>query len=179
MEIFNLVNNRLKEKGFKRMELKEIEELGAQTYKSTIIHVVVTKIQVDEQVRNLKSYSNKVRNILLNRAININNTYLLFCYENHIDYETFFMIERDTQGLRKYVIRDYMDLNRIPFLDNLEEFSKGLTEVKTEPDEDYYLSYIHDLLEKKNGNNEKLKKPEIEEAFKLILDLVEGRNENK
>ena len=119
MDIFNVINNRLIEKGFQSLDLLEIEKLGAVIYRSSINHVVLKKIHTYEEIDEIKTFSSKIRSIQLDEKVNISNTYLLFCITKSIDYETFFMIERDTNALRKYVIRNEMDLNRIIFLDNL------------------------------------------------------------
>jgi hypothetical protein len=179
VDIFNFTNNRLIEKGFEPYDSLEIEGLGAVTYRSSINHVVMKKIHTNEELRDIKSYSTKIRNIMLDERVNICNTYLFFCIGERTDYETFFMIERDTTALRKYVIRNEMDLNRIPFLDILTEDSKIFVEdIKKNQEENFYLPKIFDFITSHNGNHNKLSPVEIETSVKMIIDLVEKRYES-
>lgn len=181
MDTFNFTNNRLIEKGFKPTESQEIEKLGAVTYSSPINHVVLKKIHTHEQLLDIRSYSTDIRNIILNEKLNINNTYLLFCINEEIDYETFFLIERDTRSLRKYVIRNEKDLNRIPFLDNIkvnENVNINIEKEKGEEEDNYYLLKVFDFLTENSGQHNKLSKEQIESSVKMIIDLVEKRYEN-
>lgn len=178
MDIYNTINNRLIEKGFKSFDSPEIEDLGAVTYRSFINHVVLKKIHTHAELQDIRSYSTNIRNIMLNDNVNINNTYLLFCINEKINYETFFMIERDTRALRKYVIRNEKDLNRIPFLDNLIENAKGSINVKKEQEDNFYLLKIFDLLTAYSGQHNKLSKEQIDTSVKMIIDLVEEKYEH-
>lgn len=180
MDIFNLTNNRLIEKGFQPYNSLEIEGLGAVIYRSPIKHVVMKKIHTKEELRDIRSYSSKIRNILLDDGVNICNTYLFFCIGEHTDYETFFMIERDTTALRKYVIRNEMDLNRIPFLDILIEEIEvfGEEDIKKRNENNYYLPKIFDFITAHDGHQNKLSPVEIETSIKMIIELVEKRYES-
>lgn len=178
MDIYNSINNRLIEKGFKSIESQEIEDLGAVTYRSTINHVVLKKIHTHAELQDIRSFSTKIRNIMLNGNVNINNTYLLFCISGEINYETFYMIERDTRAFRKYVIRNEMDLNRIPFLDNLIENEKSSINVKSEQEDNFYLLKIFDFLSIHSGQHNKLSKEQIDNSVKKIIDLVEEKYEH-
>ncbi|MCP3742385.1 ABC-three component system middle component 1 [Rossellomorea sp. BNER] len=179
MDIFNLTNNRLIENGFEPYDLLEIEGMGSAIYRSSIYHVVMKKIHSNEELKDIKSYSTNIRNIMLNERVNTCNTYLFFCIDKQIDYETFFRIERDTTALRKYVIRNEMDFKRIPFLDNLtEETQNGVEELKNNQDENFYLLKIYDFITSHNGHHNKLSQLEIETSVKMIIDLVEKQYES-
>lgn len=178
MDIYNFINNRLIEKGFQSIESQEIEGLGAISYRSTINHVVLKKIHTHSEVEDIRSFSTNVRNIMLNDNVNINNTYLLFCINEKIDYETFFKIERDTIALRKYVIRNEKDLNRIPFLDNLIENTNVSINVKREQEDNFYLLKIFDFLRTYSGQHNKLSKEQVDTSVKKIIDLVEEKYEH-
>lgn len=178
MDIYNFINNRLIEKGFESINSPEIEDLGAITYKSNINQVVLKKIHILSEVQDIRAFSIKIRNIMINENVNINNTYLLFCTNEKVDYETFFKIERDTSALRKYVIRNEKDLNRIPFLDNLIENANVSINVKREQEDDFYLLKIFDLLRTYSGQHNKLSKEQIDTSVKKIIDLVEEKYEH-
>lgn len=177
MDIFNVINNRLIKKGFQSMDSLEIEKLGAVIYRSPINHVVLKKIHTYDEIGEIMSFSSKIRSIQLDAKVNISNTYLLFCIMKELDYETFFMIERDTKALRKYVIRNEMDLNRIPFLDDLMNVSKDGIDIKEKQEENFYLKKIYDFLKIHNGQNNKLDNIAIEESINMIIDMVEDRYE--
>jgi len=53
-------------------------------------------------------------------GVNIWNSYMLICIEGSVEsyFDLVMGIERDTTALRKYIIWQESDLNRIPFLDN-------------------------------------------------------------
>jgi hypothetical protein len=179
MDIFNFTNNRLIEMGFEPCELIEIEELGAVSYRSHTHHVVMKKIHTNEELDNIKSFSTKVWNIMLGERVNICNTYLLICTDKPIDYETFFVIERDTTALRKYVIRNEKDLNRIPFLDDVtDDEANNEEEIKEHQNENVYLQKVYEFITSHNGHHTKLDTEEIETSVKMIIDLVEQKNES-
>jgi len=182
VDTFNFTNNRLIEKGFKPTESQEIEDLGAVTYRSSINHVVLKKIHTHEELEDIRAYSTDIRNIILNEKLNVNNTYLLFCINEEIDYETFYLIERDTRALRKYVIRNERDLNRIPFLDNIKENENANINIEKEEgkevEDNYYLLKIFEYLTENTGQHNKLSTEQIEGSVKKIIDLAEKRYEN-
>jgi hypothetical protein len=176
VDIFNSTNNRLIESGFEPLNLLEIENLGSVIYKSPINYVVMKKIHTLKELVDVRTYSSNIRNILLEIGeINIYNVYLLFCIDFKIDYETFFMIERDTKALRKYVVRKETDLNRIPFLDNLTEDLNTEIAVTEDIDENVYLNIILDCIVSVKG---KLSTKEIKTSVNKVMDLVEKNYEN-
>ncbi|MGU3397251.1 ABC-three component system middle component 1 [Priestia sp. D51] len=178
MDIFNSTNNRLIEKGFESIDLLEIENLGAVTYKSSINYVVMKKIHNHQELKNIKSYAAEIRNILLSQKINIWNAYLFFCVSENINYETFFMVERDTKSLRKYVIRNDLDLDRIPFIDNHIGYKKIDPNVTTNSEENPYLTRIFDFITTHNGRQNKFSPTEVEASIKMIIDMVDKRYES-
>jgi hypothetical protein len=181
MDIFNYTNNRLIERSFRAINILEIQSLGAVVYQSDINIVVVKKIHSDLDIKNIRTLSINIRSILLDRNMNVCNSYLILCVNETIDYETFFTIERDTRAIRKYVVRSSVDLNRIPFLDSLIE---GLTTESEEnrtsnKTENIYVNELVNLISSYNGNEKKLSTEEINNSANLILDLVEKNYEIK
>lgn len=177
MDIYNLITNRLEEKGFVQVHMTEIDNLGSAVYKSYINHVVLKKIHVEEQLIDLATYAFDIKNQLLDNGININNSYLFFCFDYDVDYETFFLIERDTVALRKYVILKENDLNRIPFLDDLKSEEKEFDFDNFNEDE-FYLTELEEIINEKNGQMNKLNRNEINAVVKNFLIRIEAQNEN-
>ncbi len=173
MDIYNLILNRLEDKGFEIVEKSDVKNVGATLFKSSIYHVVIKKLHYRDQVDKLASFVFDIKNILMENQININNSYLLLCFDFKIDYETFFVIERDTKALRKYVIVNENDLNRIPFLDNLNEEKEGLI-IEYNAEENIYLAELSDFMNEKEGQQFKLKPSEISEGVERILHIMEG-----
>lgn len=109
---------------------------------------------------------------MLDYKLNINNTYLILCTNIKIDYETFFMIERDTKALRKYVIRNEKDLNRIPFLDNTEGSKGESIQMNYEVEENDYLKEILNYIKENSGQHNKLNTQQIDYSVEMIMKLV-------
>jgi hypothetical protein len=179
VDIFNYTNNCLIDIGFVPYELDEIQGLGAVIYKTSVNHVVMKKIHTNEELNNIGSFSTKIRNIMLNEGVNTSNTYLFICVDEPIEYETFFLIERNTTSLRKYVLRNEIDLNRIPFLDiKSEEVGNSVGKIKENQEQNFYLQKVYEFITSHNGYHNKLSTNEIERSVKMIIDLVEERYEN-
>lgn len=175
MDIYNIAANRLIEKEFNSIECKEIQNIGAVLYQSNINNIILKKIHSVIELSSIKEYSQKIRNIVSNSDFNLFNTYLLICIDmEELDYETFFMIERDTSSLRKYVIRNEMDLNRIPFLDGIkgDQISNLKTQSDIELDDDLKSIYI--FLNEYDGKNKKISTIDIE---KFVNDFEKEVNE--
>lgn len=172
MDIFNLTNNRLIEMDFEVIELEGIDGIGGVVYKSPYNYVVLKKAYTSEELKNITNYSSIIRHIMLENKLNINNTYLIICTNINIDYETFFIVERDTTALRKYVIRNGKDLNRVPFLDNSEHSKSNDFEVVYEIQQNNYLQIILNYIKENSGQHNKLNKQQIDYSIEMIMDLV-------
>jgi len=170
--MFNKVNNKLLEKGFISVESQEAEGLGSALYESKNIRVFLKEIHTDLEIKSLQTYANQIRSLLMEQNKNIYNTYLVLCTSEEIDFETFYMIERNTIALRKYVIRNADDLNRIPFLDDLsgdDSNKSNESNILFSMDYDSKLDIVFDFLEKNNARNTKLKDIQIEEIVSSII----------
>ncbi|WP_434401609.1 hypothetical protein M1Q06_03520 [Planococcus sp. 11815] len=173
MDIYNLILNRLEDKEFEIVENLDVEKIGATLLKSSVYHVVIKKLHYRVQMDILNSFLFDIKSVLMENQININNSYLLLCFDTKIDYETFFIIERDTKALRKYVIVNENDLNRIPFLDNLNEDKVSLN-IDYIAEENIYLTELSSFMNEKQGQQYKLKPSEISEGVERILHIMEG-----
>lgn len=171
MKSFNIVHNRLTEKAFKTLENEDMEKLGFSLYENEKIRVLLKQVHTDLEIENIQLYSNQIRNILLEHSKNIYNTYLIICIDEEIEYEKFFMIERNNIALRKYVIRDEKDLIRIPFLDNITDETENNPKNLNDIEFDIELKSVFSILEQYDSKNIKLKDYQIEE---IVNNLMQG-----
>lgn len=178
MDIFNLTHNRLIENGFKVDTAIEMENMGSVFYRSKIHNVILRKIHNTEEIKSIKSFSLNVRGIMMDYEENIWNTYLLFCIPNEVDAETNYEIERNTIAIRKYVICNEADLNRVPFLDEFKEVKKINKSDKELEETNEYIKVIIDFLKVNLGHQNKLDKNQIDEVTKKITDMVGNGYEN-
>lgn len=177
IDIYNLIINRLKDKGFEMLENKDVKEIGAVIFKSSAYHVVIKKLHYIDQLELISSFAFEIKNILMENKVNINNSYLLLCFATKVNYETFFLIERNTKAMRKYAIINENDLNRIPFLDKLNADEVGL-DFEYNKEENIYLSELSSFMNEKKGLQNKLKTNEIDEAVERVMHIMEGNHEN-
>ncbi len=178
MSNFNRVHNRLIQKNFKTLENEEVEREGFSLYVNETISVFLKQIHTELELENIKFYSNQIRLILLEQGKNIYNSYLIICADKEMDYEKFYMIERNNIVLRKYVVRDENDLNRIPFLDNTidEGVNKPDTLQETECTEE--VKRVLSLVKQHDGKNIKLKDNQIEEIVNYLMQGMDINYEN-
>ncbi|HDR3523461.1 hypothetical protein SIL80_23730 [Bacillus cereus group sp. BfR-BA-01119] len=178
MSNFNRVHNRLIQKNFTTLENEEVEREGFSLYVNETISVFLKQIHTELELENIKFYSNQIRLILLEQGTNIYNSYLIICTDKEMDYEKFYMIERNNIVLRKYVVRDENDLNRIPFLDNTidEGINKPDALQETECTEE--VKRVLSLVKQHDGENIKLKDNQIEEIVNYLMQGMDINYEN-
>lgn len=122
----------------------------------------------------------RVKKILRSNNYNIWNSYFLILLSIS-DITKSYTIERNSKGLRKYVINEASDLYRIPFIKeessgpNELNFSKSLNEILSTDDPD--LKEIYDWMIKKDASYTDLGSREIQNKVNEIMK--EWWNENK
>lgn len=171
MSNFNIVHNRLIQKNFKVLENEDVEKVGFSLYENKTISVFLKQIHTELELENIKFYSNRIRLILLEQNKNIYNSYLILCTDEEMDYEKFFMIERNNIALRKYVVRNESDLNRIPFLDNITDENAKKSDNLQETEHTGEVRVLYSLLNQYDSKNVKLKDNQIEE---IVDHLMQG-----
>ncbi|MED2013036.1 ABC-three component system middle component 1 [Bacillus wiedmannii] len=177
MNNFNSVHNRLIQKNFKTLENEDVEREGFSLYVNETISVFLKQIHTEIELENIKQYSNQIRLILLEQSKNIYNSYLIICVDKEMDYEKFYMIERNNIVLRKYVVRDESDLNRIPFLDNTIDGDGDNSGALLETEYTEEVKRILLLLEQYDGKNIKLKDNQIEGIVNYLMQGMDIDNE--
>ncbi|MEB6550959.1 hypothetical protein MXL46_18025 [Heyndrickxia sporothermodurans] len=173
MNNFNLVHNRLIQKNFKALENEEVEKLGFSLYGNETIRVFLKRLHMELELENINIYSNQIRILLLEQSENIYNSYLILCTDEEINYEKFFMIERNNIALRKYVVRDENDLNRIPFLDNTVDKNGGNAENLRETEYNEEVKVLFSLLKQYDSENIKLKDYQVGEIVNTLMQGME------
>ncbi|SCN02046.1 Protein of unknown function [Bacillus wiedmannii] len=117
-----MVKERLMQHKFIHLELDWNAELGVVTFQKEHI-LVFLKLYDNPNVQSQDIIQDivKVRRRLdKNSEFNIWNSYMLVCLNTSFDsyIELVMKVEKDTTAIRKYLINEEKDLNRIPFLDN-------------------------------------------------------------
>ncbi|MGI1809697.1 ABC-three component system middle component 1 [Priestia sp. TGN 0903] len=121
------------------------------------------------------------RSILRNLNINVWNTYFIILLniadldKNKNKYREFYQIERNSKGLRKYLILEESDLYRIPFIESYEEegtslnFTANFNEILETKDEkvDELIKWIFS----EDGEYKEIQKKNIKEKINEILIL--------
>lgn len=178
MNNFNVVHNRLIQKNFKVLQNEEVEKIGFSLYENETTRVFLKQLHTELELENINDYSNQIRILLLDIGENIFNSYLILCADENLDYENFYMIERNNIALRKYVVRYESDLNRIPFLDNIEDLKEDNTNTLKENEYNDEVKFIHSLLRGYEGEKIKLQDDQIEEIVNTLMQRVGVDYEN-
>jgi hypothetical protein len=151
MNIFNSTNNELEELGFKRNDeqIKELIAIGCTLYSNNKINILVKYFNRPKE-KEIREESIKLREVLFYLNYNIWNSYYLVCVENSVSKDFTYLLEKETRGLRKYVIKSISDFDRIPFFDKPQE-SNGF-EIEFSGEEDNSdVSKILELVKQNNG----------------------------
>lgn len=144
MLTYNLVKERLFFYDYSYQEFEWTAALGIVAFSKGHINVFLKSYGSDIEAKDIINDTMQVRQQLAeSHGINIWNSYMLICpgglSESYVD--LILKVEKDTTALRKYVICNESDINRIPFLDNtisenvkpkkiLENEYQGTEEVK-------------------------------------------------
>ncbi|MBZ6489535.1 ABC-three component system middle component 1 [Priestia aryabhattai] len=122
MKIYNLTKERLMKFDFKPVEFNWCADIGVVAFQRDNISVFV-KLYEDIKLSNeiiVKDVIKIRRNLEKSLEVNIWNCYMLACLSPlSISYmELIMKVEKDTTAIRKYIIQQEKDLDRVPFLDN-------------------------------------------------------------
>lgn len=176
MELLNYLHNRLENKSFSLVseENSIISELGLSFYQHSIFKVLVYKTDHID-LEKVKTVAFKVRNFFLSKDYNVWNTYFLICTNEELEKEMVYVIERDTAALRKYVIQNENDLNRIPFLDEVTPNNEShiFDEEQNIHLKNSYVQLVYSYLKSTDVRDTPLGSEEITQVVQNILSLVE------
>lgn len=178
--IIDKLNTILFECEFKEINDSKANILNFLHYRNKQINVFIkniTKENIGEKELNEMTYS--LREELINERINIFNSYVIFCIECNMKEEDLILIERNSKYIRKYVVRDEFDFQRIHFLDKtpnlIDSENKYLCDI--ENTDKYVLDIIKEMLDCE-GEIKPLPNPEIKLIVKKIIEEIGGENEN-
>lgn len=147
MLVYNLIKERLFFHGFSHWEMDWTIKLGIVAFRRGHINVFLKAYDKNIEVTEILKDTIKVRKELeKNFEVNIWNSYMLICpeksSESHID--LVMKVEKDTIALRKYLIWEESDINRIPFLDSTDSESVKPKRILNEEYKD--LEEINELV---------------------------------
>lgn len=162
-----------------KCEFQEINNSKANTlnflhYKNKQINVFVKNINkenIDQKKLNEMTYY--LREELINQRINIFNSYVIFCIDCDTEEEDLILIERNSKYIRKYVVRDEFDFQRIHFLDKESNLidNKNESLCDSENIDADVLDIIQAMLDSE-GEIRKLLNPEINLIVKKIMEEI-------
>ncbi|WP_144499216.1 ABC-three component system middle component 1 [Bacillus sp. FDAARGOS_235] len=180
MSIFNQLNNTLESYGFKRNLVKSIDSLGVILYEHEHINVLVKHYNIAPEPKHIGDEAIELRERLLMQDMNAWNAYYLICIDNEVEFDDVYIIERNTRGLRKYVIREIFDLDRIPFLNTHSQLREKSDKNKNGDEKEIppIVEEIERQIKQNNGIEERLDNKTIEEIASQIINRVKN-DENK
>lgn len=163
------------------IDLEEINILGLLYYKSEERNVFIYSIKEnDNLICDINNIAFKLKSVLKNKDINVWNSYMIICINiKEID-KDIMLIERDSKYLRKYVVIDDLDFERIYFLnkndksDSFKEKNKKESDINLSTDIEYIISKMRD----DQGNIRKIDTKEIDEIVNHIFKQVGVEYEN-
>ncbi|MGE6598027.1 ABC-three component system middle component 1 [Bacillus proteolyticus] len=142
---------------------------------------VVLKEYSDSSVsKQIRSDAVDIRSILNKIGVNVWNTYFLICTSSSsksIPYS----IEKDSVGLRKYVINSIDDFKRIPFLDittSNEGDGSNNNEIKIHSTQNENLNSMIDYIISVDGLQRNLNGEELDEILSRFYGIEVDKDED-
>lgn len=168
------VDNILKQNEFERIENKRTKELDLIYYKKKSINVFLGNQNYSTiGFREINNLSYHLREILIEEDINVYNSYLIYCIEKaEIKEEDIILLERSSKYLRKYIIRQVEDIDRIFFLNKISnDIDLGINT---------FPQINEDIKEIVNKmiNDEKISKLSTKEIESIVDNILESLGEN-
>ncbi|WP_336637727.1 ABC-three component system middle component 1 [Lysinibacillus fusiformis] len=122
MTVYNLTKQRLMQYEFNPLEFSWCTELGVVAFQKENTFAFV-KLYDDIEINAnqiIKDVIKIRRNLERSSGVNIWNSYMIACLNSFSTsyLELVMKVEKDTTAIRKYIIQQEQDLDRIPFLDN-------------------------------------------------------------
>jgi hypothetical protein len=144
------------------------------------IGVVVKEYKEDPSENTIINDSVEIRLKFKKMNKNSWNSYFLILLPANSELSPY-IIEKDPRGIRKYVVSEFHDFKRIPFLDSsrIEEEETKINNLSlTKIYEDTKIKNILEYIIKSGGNSRSLTKEEINSAFYKLFDLEDIVNED-
>lgn len=164
----------LENKNFEIKNMDSIDNLGLAYYINEEKNVFVYYINKDVFM-DIDEISFKLRETLIREKINIWNSYLIICVESNKFTEDIINIERNSKYIRKYVVKDLYDIQRIYFLDNPEIYS-GF--IKNNTNASMSTQSIIDKMKDEYGDIKKLSDLEVKSIVGELISEVNKLHDN-
>lgn len=160
----------MQELGFDILDENRLVDLGCTLYSNNHFYVVV-KYYKHPSKEIIRNESIKIREELFHLNFNVWNAYFLICIDDSVTKDFMYLTEKDTKGIRKYVIKDLKDFDRIPILYR----GNGEFTFNVELSNSNQFSEVKDLLELlkiQNGMEVKLSNEKINEIISNVMDRM-------
>ncbi|MGF9945749.1 ABC-three component system middle component 1 [Priestia megaterium] len=186
MTVYNLTKERLMQHQFYPLDFLWCKELGVVAFQKENTFVFVKlydEIQVNmDQI--IKDVVKVRRNLERSQEVNIWNSYMLACLNalSTSYLELVMKVEKDTTAIRKYIIQQEKDLDRIPFLDNTrsEKVEPGLILDENSFSELGNIQEIVDFIRKYTfEEGGKLTSSKVKKSLEKSYSKELMKNENK
>lgn len=140
--------------------------------KKNQINLVLKEYENNNQFETIGYDSSEIREIVNKIGENVWNTYFLVCKSSNLD-SLPYSIERDSIGVRKYVINSEQDFLRIPFLDEhgKNESVKSMELLNIYSSQNEELENLTNFLIETDGAQKILDKKEIKDLFSKVYKL--------
>ncbi len=172
MNAYEITFTRLKEKGFIEEKERVLSHLGVTVLKKEHLNVIIQNLDVGMGLKDIKKETIRIREKLHQVQINVWNTYYILCAdEETVDNEHLFFIERDSTGLRKYVVKEEEDINRIPFLDNqpVNRIDNPIKIKDSIAKDDKTIELLFNFIEENNGDEKIIPDEDIDAMIDRII----------
>lgn len=180
MDIYNETHTKLLANEYIRKDSEELSLLGCDLYIKSDISVCIYK-SLDLDVENIKEIdilSVKVRKILSEKNLNVFNSYLLILIEEKINYEFFYLIERNNIGIRKYVVKHQTDLERVTFLNFQEKINSSAQPNSISEENSEFIKKTLEILDENNYSLYKFDEKKLVQISEQIIGKVKNDNED-
>ena len=179
VHVFNYIHNRLEELGFERNDIEDFNELGLTYYKRNNKNIFLKSYDFIPSLESIQNDSLNLRETLISLNMNAWESYFIISFDiddstTNLANDFNYLIERDNNSLRKYVIQVESDLNRIPFLDHTKRIDMSIdgTTTSTELGKNKVIDKMIELFKEQDGLQKKLKDKEIENVVRTLLKGV-------
>ncbi|MDA1771309.1 hypothetical protein PDJ95_07855 [Bacillus cereus] len=172
MNAYEITFKRLMEKGFIKERESVLSHLGVTILKKEHLNVIIQNLDIGMELKDIKEEVIRMREKLHQVQINVWNTYYILCADEQIvDNENLFFIERDSTGLRKYVVKEEEDINRIPFLDNqpVNRIDNPIKIKDSISKNDKTIDFLFNFIEENNGAEQIISDEDINEMIDRIV----------
>ncbi|PYE89493.1 ABC-three component system middle component 1 [Bacillus sp. 196mf] len=172
MNAYEITFKRLMEKGFIKERESVLSHLGVTILKKEHLNVIIQNLDIGMELKDIKEEVIRMREKLHQVQINVWNTYYILCADEQIvDNENLFFIERDSTGLRKYVVKEEEDINRIPFLDNqpVNRIDNPIKIKDSMSKNDKTIDFLFNFIEENNGAEQIISDEDINEMIDRIV----------